>query len=174
MTALVVYESVYGNTREVAEAVAAGLGDARVVSVQEAIEHAHKAELLVAGGPTHMHGMTTARSRRAAAEDRKTHALPGVADGPGVRDWLRDLPQIANAQAAAFDTRVHGSPLLTGSASHGIGRRLQRHGYNVVGTESFVVTGTEGPLAEGELDRARAWGAELAQALPRSVDGATE
>ena len=91
----------------------------------------------------------------------------------GRRDWLRDLPQRPR-QAAAFDTRVHGSPLLTGSASHGIGRRLQRHGYNVVGTESFVVTGTEGPLAEGELDRARAWGAELAQALPRSVGGATE
>ena len=53
MTALVVYESVYGNTREVAEAVAAGLGDARVVSVQEAIEHAHKAELLVVGSRGH-------------------------------------------------------------------------------------------------------------------------
>ena len=93
------------------------------------------------------------------------NVLPGAADGPGLRDWLADLPQVANAQAAAFDTRAHGSPLLTGAASHGIARRLRRHGYTLLETESFVVNGTEGPLAEGELERAREWGGRLAKAF---------
>jgi hypothetical protein len=56
--------------------------------------------------------------------------------------------------------------MLTGSASHGIARRLRHHGYRVIGVESFVVDGAEGPLAEGELDRAREWAAGLAGALP--------
>jgi hypothetical protein len=83
MTALVVYESVYGNTREVAGRWRQGSGTPGRLC--RGREHAHKTELLVAGGPTHMHGMTTARSRRAAAEDRKTHALPGVAEGREAR-----------------------------------------------------------------------------------------
>jgi Flavodoxin domain len=170
MAAIVVYESVYGNTRQVAEAVAAGLGEARVLSVQEAVGHVSTADLLIVGGPTHIHGMTTSRSRSAAAQKADPNAGSAMADEPGLRDWLADLPRIINAQAAAFDTRLHGSSLLTGSASHGIARRLRRHGYRVVGTASFVVTEGEGPLAEGELERAREWGAQLAKSQAAAGD----
>jgi Flavodoxin len=166
MTAIVVYESIYGNTRDVAEAIAAGLGDARAVSVHEAISSVTKADLLVVGGPTHVHGLTSKRSRSMAVEQAQGMLESGAADEHGLRDWLADLPTVANAQAAAFDTRAHGSPVVTGSASKGIARRLRRHGYQLVGTESFVVDGTEGPLADGEVQRARQWGAELARALP--------
>jgi Flavodoxin domain len=167
MSALVVYESLYGNTREVAEAIASGLGDASVVSVQEAMAHKTQADLLVVGGPTHVHGLTSRRSRAGGVQSAHGDVQPGAGDGPGLRDWLADLPRVANAQAAAFDTRAHGPQLLTGSASHGIARRLRHHGYRLVATESFLVEASEGPLAEGELERAHAWGETLAEALAR-------
>jgi hypothetical protein len=49
-----------------------------------------------------------------------------------------------------------------------IARRLRRLGIDVIATESFLVKDTEGPLEAGELERARAWGAELARSLPES------
>jgi flavodoxin len=167
MTALVVYESLYGNTRDVAEAIASGLGDARVSSVQEAMSQVTKADLLIVGGPTHVHGLTSRRSRAAGVENARGDLEPGAGEGPGLRDWLADLPRVANAQAAAFDTRAHGPRSLTGAASHGIARRLRRHGYRLLETESFLVDKSEGPLAEGELERARAWGETLAESHSR-------
>ena len=168
MSALVVYESVYGNTKEVAEAIASGLNDARVVSVHEVTSQVTNADLLVVGGPTHAHGLTSKRSRTTAVESAHGDVLPDATDEPGLRDWLADLPVVANAQAAAFDTRAHGPQVLTGTASHGIARRLRRHGYRLLESESFLVEAPEGPLAPGELERARHWGARLAKALPAS------
>ena len=165
MSALVVYESLYGNTRDVAEAIATGLGDAKVVSVQDAVSQVTKADLLVVGGPTHVHGIASRRTRTAGAQNAHGELEPGSGDGPGLRDWLADLPQVANAQAAAFDTRAHGPRIVTGSASHGIARRLRHHGYRLLATESFIVEGGEGPLVGGELDRARAWGETLAASV---------
>lgn len=75
-----------------------------------------------------------------------------------------------NAQAAAFDTRLDRSPWFTGVASRGIAKRLRRRGYEVIGTESFLVEDSEGPLADGGVERALAWGAEVARSL-RSVQG---
>jgi hypothetical protein len=89
---------------------------------------------------------------------------PGATDGPGLRGWLGELPKADGARAATFDTRLDRSAALTGSASRGIARRLRRHGYEIVARESFLVEDSEGPLEDGELDRARAWGAQLAKA----------
>jgi glutathione S-transferase len=170
MDAIVVYESVFGNTRAIAEAVAEGLGSVAVLPVHEAAEHRGTVDLLVVGGPTHMHGLPTTRSRRLAAEgvheDGAGHVEPGATEEPGLRSWLRDLPPNAAQRVAAFDTRLDKSPWLTGVAARGIAHRLRRHGLEVVGTESFLVEDSDGPLVEGELDRARAWGAELARSLP--------
>ena len=169
MNALVVYESMYGNTRQVAEAVAEGLGGAQVVPVQRAGAHAADVDLLVVGGPTHMHGLATTSSRRmaveAAKEDGHAPPEPGAADEPGLRRWLHDLAEADGARAASFDTRLDRSPVLTGAAARGIARRLRRRGYDVVGSESFLVEDSEGPLETGELDRARAWGERLAREL---------
>ena len=171
MSAIVVYESVYGNTRAVAEAIAEGLGDASSLPVHEAPEHVRGHELVVVGGPTHMHGMATSQSRQAAVEalheDGNAHQIePGATEEPGLRTWMRDLPEGHGIKAAAFDTRVDRSPWLTGAASRGIAKRLRRRGYDVVDSESFLVEESEGPLAEGELDRAREWGRKLASLLP--------
>lgn len=171
MNALVVYESIYGNTRAIAEAVAEGLGDAEALPVHEAATRLADTELLIVGGPTHMHGLATIRSRQMAAEagreDDGAHIEPDATEEPGLRGWLRDLPPGNGARAATFDTRLDKSPWLTGVASRGIAKRLRRRGYDILGTESFLVDDSEGPLAEGELDRARAWGAELAKS-PRT------
>jgi len=71
--------------------------------------------------------------------------------------------------AASFDTRADKSPWLTGAASHGIAKRLRHRGYDVVSRQSFLVVDNDGPLAEGELDRARDWGRRLSSLLPVSA-----
>lgn len=166
MRALVVYESIYGNTRLIAEAIAEGLGDVPALPVHEAAELQLDVELLVVGGPTHLHGLTTAKSRQVAVEAATVAQVePGATKPPGLRGWLRDLGRAEGSYAATFDTRLDRSPLVTGVAARGIARRLRRHGYELLGSDSFFVTESEGPLDEGELDRARAWGAQLSQSL---------
>ncbi|MBV8221360.1 MAG: flavodoxin family protein [Solirubrobacterales bacterium] len=176
MSATVVSESMYGNTRAVAEAIAEGLGDAEVMSVPDAAGRVQAADLLVVGGPTHVHGIATKRSRQAAAkavhEDGAAHLEAEATDEPGLRAWLRDLPNGEHAKAAAFDTRLDKSPWLTGVASRGIAKRLRRDGYDVIDQESFLVEESEGPLAEGELERAREWGRKLASLIPRPAAAA--
>ena len=177
MSATVVYESVYGNTRAIAEAIAEGLGDAEVVAVHEAPYLMLDTDLLVVGGPTHMHGLSTTRSREmaveAAHEDGSGHAEVGAAEEPGLRAWLRDMSGRQGANAAAFDTRADKSPWLTGAASRGIAKRLRHRGYEVVSRQSFLVEESEGPLASGELDRAREWGQKLASLVPTDALDAT-
>lgn len=172
MRALVVYESMYGNTHIIAGNIADGLRathEVTLVPVAAATaDLVAQADLLVVGGPTHMHGLSTASSRQAA---RKAAAKPASrltldqdADGPALRDWLSGLANRRQALAAAFDTRLTGIPLLTGRASRGIGRMLTRHGYFlVVPTESFLIS-QRNILIDGENLRARRWGAALGAA----------
>jgi hypothetical protein len=162
MHALVVYESMFGNTRAVAEAIAEGIEGQATVELREvgtAPDIGPDVDLLVVGGPTHAFGLTRA-STRASAKDQATEAL--VSAGIGVREWLDDLPSTDRAvNVAAFDTRVTPAR-VPGSAAKGIAKRLRAKGFNPVRKPTtFWVRGTPGPLADGELDRARAWGATL-------------
>ncbi|MCC6224136.1 MAG: flavodoxin domain-containing protein [Thermoleophilia bacterium] len=171
MKALVVYESAYGNTRAAAEAVAAGLAESAEV-VLRAVgdagpEQLAGADLLVVGGPTHVHGLVSHRSLQAAQEDALKHPeelhFEGDLDGPPLREWLDARGAAEGVRAAAFDTRIGKPRLVTGSAAKRIARRLELHGYQLVAPpESFVVDGSAGPLHEGELERAREWGRVLA------------
>ena len=169
MRAVVVYESAFGNTREVAEAVADGLSEAAEVEVrpvaETSVEALAGAGLLVVGGPTHIHGQASHRSMVAASEDARKnpdHRFEGDLEGPVLRAWLDGLAKVDGAQAAAFDTRIGKPRLVTGSAAKGIARRLDRHGFDVVAEpESFIVDDMAGPLHEGELERAREWGRAL-------------
>lgn len=174
MRAVVVYESIYGNTHAIAEAIGAGLGehaDVAVLPVADAdAEALQGTSLLVVGGPTHMHGLSTSLSRRLAAqaaeEDEHIHVEPQAADAPGLRAWLSGLSG-DELRAAAFDTRLDRSAALTGAAARGIARRLRGRGCTLVAEpESFFVTDSEGPLEDGEAARARAWGASLATNVP--------
>lgn len=167
MKSIVMYESIYGNTRRIAEAIAEGLGGAQVVPVADVDDQVlADVDLLVAGGPTHMHGMTTSLSRKLAVdgakEDGHADVEPDAGEGPGLRGRLAQLDGNGRT-AAAFDTRIDRSPALVGSAARGIARRLRHRGYALAAEpESFFVEDAEGPLAEGEIDRARAWGQTLA------------
>jgi flavodoxin len=167
--ALVVYESLYGNTHEIAEAVAEGLRETAEVAVQPVAETSPAAlagvDLLVVGGPTHVHGMSSDMSRRAAAESAKKKSdepEPDV-EGPALRKWFDELGKTDHGRGAAFDTRLGKPKVITGSAAKGIARRLRRHGYDIVGDESFVVDDAAGPLHEGERERAKEWGKTLAR-----------
>jgi flavodoxin len=170
VTALVVYESMYGNTHALAEAIAEGLGHAELAAVHDAPK-IPGADLVVVGGPTHVHGMASARTRVAAVRAvRDAREIdPQVAIDLGLREWLRQLPPGAGTRAAAFDTRLDKPAWVTGAASHGIAKRLRQSGYDVVATQSFLVTDSEGPLVDGELERARQWGRQLAASLRTAV-----
>jgi hypothetical protein len=169
MRTLIVYESMYGNTRHVAEAIAAGirpLAETKVVPVGRATpEMVEWAEVMVVGGPTHAHGMSRSSTRYAADEaaakpDSRLTLEEGFA-GPGVRDWLDELPAGNGRRAAAFDTRLKGPAVFTGRAASGIARGLERHGFVLASEpESFLVT-RQTVLVDGELERARAWGTQL-------------
>jgi hypothetical protein len=172
MHALIVYESMYGNTRAIAEAIAEGFGDgAALRHVRSAGVPDDEIDLLIAGGPTHIHGMTTSLSRqmtiKGAQEDGHEPIDSDAIDAPGLRQWLRDLPHRPGGLAAAFDTRIDRSAAMTGSAARGVAKRLRHRGYDVEWTESFFVDDAEGPLADGELERARGWGATLRTAAAR-------
>jgi flavodoxin len=169
MRSLVVYESWFGNTRRVAEEIAAALaqeGEVELVSVDEPLPSLEDVDLLVVGAPTHIHGLSSRRSREGAL----TQGAQGE-PGAGVRGWIESLPNgTRGPHAAAFDTRAHKPVLLVGSAARGIARRLRKHGYTLAAEpESFFVRGTPGPLEEGETERAEEWGKTLANEVSRAA-----
>ena len=151
--ALVVYESMFGNTEAVARAIGEGLAEhveTTVVATAGAPSVPPALDLLVVGGPTHAFSMSRPKTRQDAA-------------GIGVREWVAEGgPLRRDLMVAVFDTKIR-RPRLPGSAARALRRRLRRAGArSVVGTANFFVTGTSGPLAEGELERARRWGGQLA------------
>jgi hypothetical protein len=82
----------------------------------------------------------------------------------GIREWLESAPN-GILRAAAFDTRID-KRWVPGSAARGIVLQLHKLGATLVtGPQSFRVVGTAGPLAAGELDRARKWGETLASSV---------
>jgi hypothetical protein len=171
MKAVVVYESMYGNTHIVAEAISNGIADIAdvvVVPVERATpDLLAGADVVIVGGPTHVHGMTREKTRQAAVEAaHKSEELELDPDalGTGLRDWFDMLPGF-NAKAAAFDTRVAGPAMLTGRASKGIARSLREHGFTLIAEpESFLVTKSN-VLVGAEEARAELWAVHLANLL---------
>lgn len=160
MRAVVVYESLWGNTAAVARAIAEGLGpEASALSTAEATPAVvADAALIVAGGPVLAFHLSEDRMR----EEVRAHPQPGAPEPdlshPSLRAWLDALP-VGEASCAAFDTEVRG-PFGKGAPT--IARELEAKGYVLVAPpEGFVVKGKYGPLRDGELDRARRWGERL-------------
>jgi hypothetical protein len=176
MRAIVIYESMYGNTHVIADAIARGLAPGNEVTVVPVAEAApdllHEADLVVAGGPTHVHGMSGTRSRQsamdAARKDSSGLTLDPHAQGPGLRDWFGTVGQ-THGWSTAFDTRMDGPAVLTGRASKAIAKLLARHGLTEIApAQSFLVT-KDNRLRAGEEDRAEQWGRELAAKLPAAT-----
>ena len=163
MRAVVVYESLWGNTAAIAGAIAEGIGPGAQALTTEAAtaEEIADAELVVAGAPVQGFSLPTDRMRASIADSEAAAPLPPDLAHPSLRSWLESLAA-REGKAAAFETRIWWSPR---GATGDIEERLERAGYRVLGkAQKFVVKDKYGPLKEGELDRAREWGKQLARA----------
>jgi hypothetical protein len=168
MKAIVVYESHWGNTAAVARAVAEGLGHGtQALTTDEATGAALAGvDLIVAGAPVIAFSLARDSSRKQLAGDIKAPTPADVAH-PLLRTWLDGLPHGAG-RAAAFETRIWWSPR---GATGTIESKLGKAGYKkLVKGERFIVGGSYGPLKDGELERARAWGAEIGALARGEVD----
>ena len=115
-------------------------------------------DLLVLGGPTHAFSMTRESTRQDA---QRQGAVTGHVDR-GLRELIAELPPSLTMPVATFDTRVAKAKHLPGSAARSATKQLRRHHHaEVQAQESFYVEDTAGPLLDGELDRAAAWGENL-------------
>jgi Flavodoxin len=174
MRAVVVYESMFGNTEAVARAVAGGLAERLEVELHGVSDQPAaafpKVNLIVVGGPTHAFSMSRPSTR---AEAR---AQGAASDGPdvGLREWLTGLEAGSHSETfAAFDTRVARARRLPGSAAKKAEKVVHALGYATAGRQSFWVEDTRGPLLAGELERAARWGRELAADLAARTPGAS-
>ncbi|MCU1580669.1 MAG: hypothetical protein QOD27_1537 [Microbacteriaceae bacterium] len=171
MKALVVYESMFGNTRRVAESIAIGMSeyaDVTVLNINRVNpDKLVDLDLLVVGAPTHAHTISTSASRKEAERQSTQPArrlrLERDASGMGVREWIESIPA-ATGLCAAFDTRADVLKLLSGAASTTIDKRLRRKGLRaVMDPESFLVS-IQGELNPDESTHAQEWGATVARA----------
>jgi flavodoxin len=149
MNALIIYESQFGNTEQIARSVAHALAQRGSVRL-EPIERADPlmfegADLLLLGSPTQHHDAT-----------------------PDMLACLDHIPpqMLAKLAVAVFDTRYHIARVFAGSAAHVIAKEVQQRGGRLIAPpESFFVTNREGPLEAGEVERAASWAGTLADAL---------
>ncbi|WP_062204542.1 flavodoxin family protein [Demequina salsinemoris] len=172
MAIWVVYESLWGNTAAIARAIAEGLGEEAIAVSTADTDPAEAASIraLIAGAPVHGMSLPTSESLAAAAAKKvdEAHLAPRT-DAPLMRDWLAGLPELA-IPATAFDTRVRG-PLGRGSSTAIIRAQAAKGCSLLAQPKSFRVDfRNAGPteadlLKDGELAKARAWGAQLATVL---------
>jgi flavodoxin I len=160
MKALVVYDSVFGNTEKIAQVIGDGLSSQASVEVLRVgdvkPEQLMRTALLIVGSPTR-----------------------GFRPTPAITGLLKRIPRdgLKGTKVAAFDTRFSESqikeapPILSflvrifGYAAEPISGRLAKKGGEVIiPPEGFIVTDTEGPLREGELDRAADWARQIVAA----------
>lgn len=151
MKALVVYDSVFGNTEQIAQAIGNTLDSQEDVSILRVndvkLEQLTGLKLLIVGSPTRAFKPTKA-----------------------ITNFLKRIPKngLNGINVAAFDTRIalsdidsHILPVFVkifGYAAGRIAKRLKRKGGILIASpEGFFVKGKEGPLKDGELERAASW-----------------
>jgi flavodoxin len=161
--ALVVFESMFGNTDQIARSVGTGLArhmDVEVLEVNEApATITARLDLIVVGGPTHAFSMTSPESREEAVRRGSEHDSTAF----GIREWLQRLHSGPHPElVATFDTRVEKVRHLPGSAAKKAAKAAHKVGYSAAAKpESFYVKDVTGPVLDGEIDRAEAWGERL-------------
>ncbi len=152
MQTVIVFDSKFGNTEKIAEAIARGagaLGTILVVAAGEVSDAlAERPDLLLVGGPTQKRAMS-----------------------PGLRAFLDTVvgQGIQGVATASFDTRYRGSTWLMGSAAGEAAKRLRKAGGHLVSPPESFFTSRNGQvehqtLEAGEVERAEAWGRAVATA----------
>jgi hypothetical protein len=167
MEAIVVYESVWGNTAATARAIAEGIGDGTQAFATDAVpaEELARADLIVAGSPVFAFSLPSEGMRERILQS-ETDGPPPDLSHPSLRTWLDGLAG-GRGYAAAFETRIWWSPR---GATGTIEKKLDKAGYRrIVPAEKFVVRDKYGPLRDGELERARAWGRSLRVAMDDKI-----
>ncbi|MFH8250217.1 flavodoxin family protein [Microbacterium sp. B2969] len=167
----VVYESMFGNTRRIAEAIAEGVLESATVEVR-AVHGLEPwpltSDVVIVGAPTHVHGLSRASTRAEAVRWSEDQArdlqLDESADGTGIREWLKESPPKA-LLFVAFDTRADMPRIFTGSAAVAIDRKLRARGMSRLADPNSFVVDKQSRLVDGEVDRAREWGRELGRTL---------
>ncbi|HXZ94307.1 MAG TPA: flavodoxin domain-containing protein [Dehalococcoidia bacterium] len=148
MKALIVYDSVYGNTEKIARAIAEAIAPSNEIKVLRASE-ANPSELssinlLIVGSPTH-----------------------GGRPTPAIQDFLNKVPQLSlqGINVAAFDTRIPTKLVgVFGYAAGRIAGNLKKKGGTLIASpQGFFVIGSKGPLKEGEPERAVTWAKGILQ-----------
>jgi len=148
MKTLIVYDSVYGNTEKIAEAIGGAIaGEVKVIRASDVNSAELKTiDLLVVGSPTH-----------------------GGRPTPAIQDFLNKVQETAlrGINVSAFDTRFSTRLVsIFGYAADRIAGSLKAKGGTLVlSPEGFFVKGKEGPLKEGELEHAASWAKEMAKQL---------
>jgi flavodoxin len=150
MKALVIYDSLYGNTEKIAQAIAKSIGEeAKAVGVGEVkVADIDKYPFVIIGSPTQ--------------GGRHTVAM---------KTFLDNLPAdaLAGKRLAAFDTRMKGFVKIFGYAAPRIEAALRAKGGNTTAQpQGFLVKGGKGPLADGELERAATWAKAVIAGVPTS------
>lgn len=151
MKTLVIYDSVFGNTEKIAQAIAAVLSTQAIPVSQADAGQLRGLDLLVVGSPTRKFSPT---------ED--------------IHKLLNSLPKnhLAGVRVAAFDTRITLETIDSkvfrfivakgGYAARTIAKSLEKKGGQLAAPpEGFFVTGEQGPLKDGELERAAGWAISL-------------
>jgi flavorubredoxin len=162
--AVVVYESLWGNTAAIARAIAEGIGPGAQALTTDAAsaESVAEADLIVAGAPVLGFSLPSDQMRDSVARTEADAPTPPDLAHPSMRSWLDSLPR-GTGRAAAFETRIWWSPR---GATGDIESRLKKAGYRTIAKAAkFVVKDKYGPLREGEVERARQWGKELAETV---------
>jgi len=148
MKALIIYDSVYGNTEKIARAIAEAItpfGEVKVLRAGEANpSELASTDLLIVGSPTQ-----------------------GGRPTPAIQDLLNKVTKLSlqGINVVAFDTRIPTKLVgVFGYAAGRIADNLKRKGGTLIlSPEGFFVKGNEGPLKEGELERAAGWAKGILQ-----------
>ena len=150
MKTLVIYDSVFGNTEKIAKAIGERSG-AKVVQVSAVkSEDLAGVELLLVGSPTR--GFRPTDGMKKFLKDLSSGILKGV--GVGGFDTRMDVDEVDN-KVLIFMEKIFGY------AAEPIAKTLvQKGGRQVIPPAGFIVKASEGPLRDGELERAREWGKE--------------
>lgn len=157
MRTLIVVESCFGNTRQIAEAVAEGLREAGAdveVTPAGGAPRDPSHDLVLLAAPTHNLGLPSAASRAQAG------VSTAGGTNPGLREWLEHAIANPATRLVTIDTVMAGR--FSGSAARAAHKLARRRGWAAERGPSFVVAGREGPPVDGETERARAWGESLA------------
>jgi hypothetical protein len=167
LRALVVYESMFGNTEQLARAVAEGLEldhvDVTVTEVGDApLGTPLDVDLLVLGAPTHAFSL----SRPGTRADAVRQGAPESREDRGLREWLAAAqpPSGSNGLGVAvFDTRVSKVRRLPKAAGPRAAKIARQRGFTMLSKPvAFVVDDVKGPLGPHELERAVQWGRFIA------------